>query len=74
MENSKKSSFLRKISIFLFSAAMFSILGAFGGGLKQASARPSCSCPNPDIEVVYHEPGFTRYHCNNCGWWYDYKR
>ncbi|SFB30797.1 hypothetical protein [Clostridium frigidicarnis] len=69
----KKGKFFKKVSLFLFALTTLCIVGGAGANIKTAIARPVCTCPSPDIETVYHENGFTRYHCRNCGWFYDFK-
>lgn len=67
----KRKGFFKKFSVALFSTALLCNLGMFGLSSKQVHARPTCMCPNPEIETIYQGHGFTRIRCNNCGWTYD---
>lgn len=70
----KRKSFLKRVSLCLFSATLLCNIGILGMNVKQVHARPACRCPAPDMEVIYQAHGYVRYRCTNCGWWYDDKR
>lgn len=59
---------IKKISVLSCAALLIGGIGL----TTVASARPTCGCDNPQIQSWRIGSCTIRYHCDNCGWWWDW--